>query len=144
MFGGSKADPHVRYDWKTATAVGVRVPFQCSGHEGLDSASKCSILTSSAGNILSPVPMPNLHVGWCLKLSEKKELYRDMRMAVGGASDSGDVEALTEARTDLSVEPVWHNMSEEVFVELVASETAAAAVIDWCPMDTISLCLPQT
>ena len=39
MFGGSKANPHVRYDWKTATAVGVRVPFQCSGHSDKTKAS---------------------------------------------------------------------------------------------------------
>ena len=100
---------------------------------------------TSAGNILSDVPLPNVHVGWCMRLSHKKSLYEDMRMPVGGAVDPGANERLGKKREDCMMEPTcWHQMPEEVFQELFLSETSSQIVIDWCCMDVAPfLCMKK-
>jgi len=101
---------------------------------------------TSAGNILSDVPLPNVHLGWCMKLSDKKKLYDDMRMPVGGAVDPGSNEKLGKQRDDALMEPTcWHQMPEEVYQELFLSETNSQIIIDWCPMDVAPfLCMKKS
>ena len=95
---------------------------------------------TSAGNVLTGIPIPPLQQGWCASVEVKREIYGDMRERVGGSTE-GD---LSRTRGDKDVEPVnWHQMHTDVYIEFLKSETQAACLVDYNPFEAAALAAMQ-
>ncbi len=88
---------------------------------------------STLGNLICNVGMPSFENLWREKFVDKKRMFGDARMAVGGKLEGA---TRPDKRSNDDLEPVfYHSMTEDIMSELVhaCSPRAPALVVDLTP-----------
>ena len=92
---------------------------------------------TNAGDVLTPIAMPQLADQWLATFQDKRAMYGNMRTPVGGAveTEHGSEPGQKRKRLDNDVEPMtYHGMIPEVYKELLHSHPAVA-VMDFTACD---------